>query len=672
MACTAALVVLAVALALANWPDIRRELGDLYRFNALIYAWFILLLTTSAHELAHGLTCKHFGGQVREMGVMLIYFQPALYCNVTDAWLFPEKAKRLWVTFAGAYLDIVLWAVALLMWRATEADTWVHFTALVVMATSGVRTLFNLNPLIKLDGYYLLSDGLEIPNLRARASGFLGGLWRHLWGASDSAVVDETSARERRIFVAYGLMAGIYSALLLGSIAWWSGRYLVDRYQGLGFLLFIGVLIMILMNPLKRAAGLLPKRIRTILASFRSMKRPPTKISVAALAALLLLLPATLTVPGEFAVLPTQNADIRAEVEGVIEEIYAAEGDVVETGAVIARLSNRDRLAELTQIEAAIREKQAKLKMLRAGPRAEDIAVLRQRAATAGTAEAEAKRRYAEERRLHAARLVGADAGTTKAEEQLKFAQHKLAQMAPLEAAGAISPLELEEARADVAIRRKALEEARAALQLVRAQSQAERRQDIALAEARRMEAEEELNLLLAGSRPEEIEAMEAEVASLEARRAHLKSQIERASIRSPHAGVIATPRLKEKIGQHAAKGELIAEVHDLHRVTAEIAVPEREIAYVRVGQPVILRARAHPGETFRGTVTGIAPATAVSDGTYATRIVRVMTVIDNPDGLLKSQMTGLAKIGFDDRPLVEVLARSVLGPLRVEFWSWW
>ena len=92
----------------------------------------------------------------------------------------------------------------------------------------------------------------------------------------------------------------------------------------------------------------------------------------------------------------------------------------------------------------------------------------------------------------------------------------------------------------------------------------------------------------------------------------------------------------------------------------------------MRVGQPVILRARAHPGETFRGTVTGIAPATAVSDGTYATRIVRVMTVIDNPDGLLKSQMTGLAKIGFDDRPLVEVLARSVLGPLRVEFWSWW
>lgn len=672
MACTSALVGLGIAVAVANWPDVRQEFDSLYRFNALVYAWFVMLLTISAHELAHGLTCKHFGGRVREMGVMLIYFQPALYCNVTDAWLFPEKAKRLWVTFAGAYLDILLWSLAILAWRATEADTWIHFTALVVVATAGVRMLFNLNPLIKLDGYYLLSDALEIPNLRARASRFLRGAWRRLWSAAGAAAVDETPARERRIFLAYGILAGVYSAVLLGTVALWFGGYLVDRYQGLGFLLFLGVLIMFFFNPLKRSAGLLPERVRSAVASIRSMKRPSTKLVVAALVALLLALPTALTVPGEFAVLPTQNADIRAEVEGVIEAIEVAEGDAVETGAVIARLSNRDRLAELSQVEAAIREKQAKLRMLRAGARAEDIAVLRQRAATARTRAGESKARYAEEKQLHAARLAGTAAGVMKAEEQLKFAQQKLAQMEPLEAAGAVSPLELHEARADVAIRRKAVEEARAALQFVSAQSQAERHQEIALAEARRKEAEKELALLLAGSRPEEVEAMEAEVASLEARRDHLRSQIERASVRSPHAGVVTTPRLKEKIGQHVTKGELIAEVHDLHRITAEIAVPEREIAYVRVGQPVTLRARAYPGETFRGVVTEIAPATALSDKASATRIVRVMTVIDNPDGLLKSQMTGLSKIESDHRPLAEVLGRSLLSPLRVEFWSWW
>ena len=143
-------------------------------------------------------------------------------------------------------------------------------------------------------------------------------------------------------------------------------------------------------------------------------------------------------------------------------------------------------------------------------------------------------------------------------------------------------------------------------------------------------------------------------------------------SIRSPHAGVVTTPLMKEKLGQRVAIGELIADVHDLRSIKVEIAAPERDIADVRVGQPVPLKARAYPGETFHGTVTGIAPATAASDRPSASRIVRVMTVIDNPDGLLKSDMTGYAKIGSDDRPLAAVLARGLVRTVRLEFWSWW
>src|SRR5207247_1886480 len=79
------------------------------------------------------------------------------YCNVSDAWLLPEKSKRLWVTLAGPYVELVLWAIAVLTWRFTGADTWLSAMALVVVVTSGVRLVFNLNPLIRLDGYYLLS-----------------------------------------------------------------------------------------------------------------------------------------------------------------------------------------------------------------------------------------------------------------------------------------------------------------------------------------------------------------------------------------------------------------------------------------------------------------------------------------------------------------------------------
>ena len=166
---------------MSDWNEIVRDLRHLYRFDALVLAWITVLTVTTAHEFAHGLTCKRFGGEVHEIGFLLLYFQPAFYCNVSDAWLFPKKSHRLWVTFAGAYLEIFVWSLATLAWRATEPDTWINFVAMVVMATSGIKSVFNMNPLIKLDGYYLLSDYLEVPNLRQRSTSYLKGIVRRLW-----------------------------------------------------------------------------------------------------------------------------------------------------------------------------------------------------------------------------------------------------------------------------------------------------------------------------------------------------------------------------------------------------------------------------------------------------------------------------------------------------------
>ena len=162
---SAACILLALRLTVHNWSEISRQLAVMLRFQSLLLAWLVVLLVVTLHEFAHGLTCKHFGGHVNEIGFLLIYFQPAFYCNVSDAWLFPERSKRLWVTFAGAYFEMFLWAVATFVWKLAEPGSTIQYLALVVVATSAVKSLFNLNPLIKLDGYYLLSDYLEIPNL---------------------------------------------------------------------------------------------------------------------------------------------------------------------------------------------------------------------------------------------------------------------------------------------------------------------------------------------------------------------------------------------------------------------------------------------------------------------------------------------------------------------------
>ena len=170
---SAIVFLLAVGITVAGWGEISRDISRLYRFDALLLAWVTIIAVTIAHELAHALTRKRFGGHVHEIGFLLIYFQPAFYCNVSDAWLFPEKRRRLCVMFAGVYLDLIVWALATVLWWLTDTDVLLNFLALVVMATSGIKTLFNLNPLIKLDGYYLLSDALEIPNLRQKSFAYL-------------------------------------------------------------------------------------------------------------------------------------------------------------------------------------------------------------------------------------------------------------------------------------------------------------------------------------------------------------------------------------------------------------------------------------------------------------------------------------------------------------------
>src|SRR6267378_3921587 len=214
---SAATILMAVGVTFANWGDFRQELPKLYEsWSTIAVVLALNFLVVGAHEFGHGLTCTRFGGEVHEMGCALVFLQPAFYCNVSDAWLFPEKSKRLWVGFAGPYFELFLWSLAVLTWRVSEPDTWINFIALSVMATSGLKTLLNFNPLIKLDGYYLLSDYLEIPNLRKRSFRFVGSLIERLFGIESASQPEENlSPRERRILPIYGIaaLAGSFSIL---------------------------------------------------------------------------------------------------------------------------------------------------------------------------------------------------------------------------------------------------------------------------------------------------------------------------------------------------------------------------------------------------------------------------------------------------------------------------
>ncbi len=608
---SALLIVSAIGLTVLHWPEMAREMSALLRVESLPLAWGICFLVILAHEFAHGLTCKHFGGSVRELGFMLIYLQPAFYCNVSDAWQFPEKSRRLWVTFAGAYFELFLWAGATWVWRVTDPATTLNYLALVIAATSAIKSIFNFNPLIKLDGYYLLSDWLEIPNLRRKAFACLGSLSRR-WFAPLPQWLKESTARELWIYFGYGLLAGIYSVALLSFVLWQLTGFLVDRYQAWGFVVSVALIGAVLRNPLSRSIQTLRLQLSSSQRLVRAVKRLVALILVlGGITAGLYYWPMELKVAGPFTLLPIHNADVRAEVEGLIQSVYHDEGESVAQGEVLARLADRDCQAELRKIKAELEEKQARLRLLRAGPRVEEVEL--------------------------------AKTTIAKEEERLKFATQQLNRDEALIKQQLLARKDFETTAEQVSVRSRELQEAR-----------------------------DHLKVLLAGSRPEEIEALEAELRRLDAHQSYLQEQLRLLTLRSPVAGVITTRKLREKIGQHVKKGDLLAEVHELNTVTAEIDVPEKEIADVRVGQRVALKARAHPGASFEGTVVAIAPVASKPEDSRGQRTVLVTTQLDNASGLLKPQMSGMAKIYCGERRALELLGRRLVRYLRVEVWSWW
>src|SRR5829696_2243392 len=142
-----------ILVLVLKWQEFSRSLADLYTFNiglnTLVVLWVTGTLIIVIHELGHGLTCKYFGGQVHEIGAMLLYFEPAFFCNVNDAWTFPELKARLWVTAAGSWIQMVVAGIAAMVWWAATPGTLVSQIALSAVLIGGITTVVvNLNPLI--------------------------------------------------------------------------------------------------------------------------------------------------------------------------------------------------------------------------------------------------------------------------------------------------------------------------------------------------------------------------------------------------------------------------------------------------------------------------------------------------------------------------------------------
>ena len=376
----------------AKWPEFTGALGDLYHFRMsagdLLVLWLTGLTVIAAHELAHGYTCKYFGGQVHEIGAMLLYFEPAFFCNVNDAWTFPELRARLWVTAAGSWIQMVLAGIAAIVWWAATPDTLVSQVALAVVLIGGITTVIvNLNPLIPLDGYYALSDWLEVPNLRQRAFRHLAWLVKR-YGFRREVAMPPADEREQRIFVIYGLLAFAYTTSILLLVAGIVQGWLSAALGAFGLVVFAGLVLLMVREPLREWS-------REALAAWRDWRAERRaapghrrrRYALMALGALVVagaLLPRPITVGGRFTVVPAGRVALVSPDTGVVVAIAAREGARVTPGTVLARIRSFD--LEHDQVAAARASDSLALRELQARARGDEGIAAREASVRSGEA----------------------------------------------------------------------------------------------------------------------------------------------------------------------------------------------------------------------------------------------------------------------------------------------
>jgi putative peptide zinc metalloprotease protein len=351
-----AVVLSALKIVVDHFPALRDQSQGILAPSNLFLLYTGMVLIKTCHEFGHAYFCRRYGGEVHVMGIMLMIFTPIPYVDATSSWGFRSRRQRILVGAAGMIVELFIAALATFVWVNTGQGT-LHSLAYNMMFVASVSTLvFNLNPLLRFDGYYILSDWLEIPNLQQRANQQLKFLAeRHLFGLKN-AESPANSRTEAGWLTGFGILSGIYRVIVFGGIL----LFVADRFLLLGIVMAIVCLISWIMVPLSKLVIYLASSPR--LARNRIRAISVTAGSVMILLSILQFVP----VPNHFrapGVLKSREwTEVLTESPGRLEQLMAEPGVQVNRGQPLARLSNPELDLDLAQARAKHDEIQARLR----------------------------------------------------------------------------------------------------------------------------------------------------------------------------------------------------------------------------------------------------------------------------------------------------------------------
>ena len=349
------MVIAAIATITPEWGRLKTAAGNAIEPGNWPFLWATFVLIKLIHELGHAFTCRRFGGEVHELGIMFLVFVPAPYVDASSAWSLPSKWQRILVGAGGMIFELFVAAVCAFIWTYTDPASLTSKLAYNTMFIASVTTiLFNANPLLRYDGYYILSDWLEIPNLRQKSMDYsLGLIKRHVFRIKSPIPLPPPG--QRVWLLVYAIASGIYRVFVGVMII----LVVANQVPVLGVLMAIGGVITWLVVPVAKILNYL------LLQPELHRKRGRAIAFSAAVAAVIVVLIGLIKFPVRFEatgiVEPEQKVTLRARTPGFVDTIAVRDGQHVVAGQTLIACHDKELEASIGKLRADIRAVDAQI-----------------------------------------------------------------------------------------------------------------------------------------------------------------------------------------------------------------------------------------------------------------------------------------------------------------------
>ncbi|MEO1794312.1 MAG: site-2 protease family protein, partial [Pseudomonadota bacterium] len=334
-------------LVARQWERFVASANGLLTFEGLIGSALALVFVKAVHELAHGIAARRYGCRVPTMGVAFMLGYPLLYTDVSDAWRLTDRRQRVAIDVAGVAAELVLAVAATLLWVFLPDGVWRDACFFVAAVSWMMSVLVNLNPFMRFDGYYLLADAVNLPNLHARCSTLARNHIRRLLFGTALEADEPLSGSARRWLIAFAWALWLYRVALFVGIA-----LIVYHatFKVLGIALFLVEIAFFIGRPLAREGAVWWRHRAQFLS--RHEGRRTRWIAVGLMIAAFLPLPQRLHLPA--IAVPHAQADVFPPADGRLLRLTVANGDEVTAGQVIAVVRSDDLLVARRRAEITL------------------------------------------------------------------------------------------------------------------------------------------------------------------------------------------------------------------------------------------------------------------------------------------------------------------------------